>query len=233
MMFAPIKKFSLILSLMAGLVLWRGANAGTPAEVPARPLAASDTNVPAVLIPKLKSPVEAFRNLLAMSPAERRRALTNRPPEVQKRILAKLLEYDSLKPDERELRLRATELQWYLLLLMNGPRTNRAAQLALIPDEQKKLVQARLDRWDLLPPAVQQEMLDNDMTARYLSQPEISRARALTNMSPERRATLEAGLARWRSLTEEQRQKMLDSFGAFFELTPREKEKALNTLSEA
>ena len=55
-----------------------------------------------VIIPKLKSPVAVFRELLAMSPAERRQALTNLPPEVQKRILAKLLEYESLKSDERE-----------------------------------------------------------------------------------------------------------------------------------
>ena len=37
---------------------------------------------------RLKSPVERFRELLAMSPFERRLALTNRPIETQRRALA-------------------------------------------------------------------------------------------------------------------------------------------------
>src|SRR5262245_42712022 len=83
-------------------------------------------------LPKLHSPVDTFRQLLAMSPGERRQYLTNRPPAAQKQILAKLHEYQLLKPEERELRLRATELQWYLMPLMSMPRTNRTARLALI-----------------------------------------------------------------------------------------------------
>src|SRR5204863_5325794 len=133
MMFAPVKKFSLILSLMAGLVLWHGANAGTPAEVPARPLAASDTNVPAVLIPKLKSPVEAFRNLLAMSPAERRRALTNRPPEVQKRILAKLLEKNRPNRNDGNCAWPRPNFQGNRLLSRTGRRTTRPGHWAPTP----------------------------------------------------------------------------------------------------
>ena len=54
------------------------------------------TNLPPPLLPRLQSPVDTFRELLAMSPIERRRSLTNRPPEVQKRILAKLREYEVL-----------------------------------------------------------------------------------------------------------------------------------------
>src|SRR5437763_6112190 len=61
---------------------------------------------PATAEPTAKSPVEQFRELLAMNVVERKQALTNRPPEIRKRILAKLREYESLKPDERELRLQ-------------------------------------------------------------------------------------------------------------------------------
>ena len=100
-------------------------------------------------------------------------------------------------------------------------------------EDNRKLVEARLAQWDLLPPPIQEQMLNNEMTARYFSQLETNRNLALSKMSPERRAKLEADLNRWRGLTEEQRQKTLDSFNAFFELTPREKEKALNTLTEA
>ena len=187
--------------------------------------------------PTLRSQVVLVRNLLAMSPAERRQSLTNRPPEVQKRILAKLREYESLKPNERELRLRATELQWYLQPLMSLPRTNREPHLAMIPEEQRKLVAERLERWDLLPPGMQEELLNNEMTARYFSQLESAteeqKQKLLAQISPERRAKLEAGLDHWRELSEEQREKTLAGFNAFFELTPREKQKALGTLSDA
>ena len=53
-----------------------------------------------------------------MTPEERDAFLTNRPPEIRARILAKVAEYQALDPDERELRLRATELRWYLMPLL-------------------------------------------------------------------------------------------------------------------
>jgi hypothetical protein len=42
--------------------------------------------------------VDLFRELLAMTRAERRAHLTNRPPASQKLILAKLREYESMRP---------------------------------------------------------------------------------------------------------------------------------------
>src|ERR1017187_15294 len=52
--------------------------------------------------PTEQSPVNFFRQLLAMSSVERNRSLTNRPPEARARILAKVREYQALGPDERE-----------------------------------------------------------------------------------------------------------------------------------
>ena len=75
-----------------------------------------------------------------MTPAERENYLTNRPPEIRARILAKVREYEALDPNERELRLRATELRWYLLPLLHESPTNRAARLAAIPDDLQPLV---------------------------------------------------------------------------------------------
>src|SRR5437660_3567894 len=89
-------------------------------------------SAPAEPVPA-KSPVAIFRELLNMDPAERTKALANRPEETRKQILAKIREYQSLRPDERELRLKVTELGYYLRPLMRTPATNRAVQLALIP----------------------------------------------------------------------------------------------------
>ncbi len=184
-----------------------------------------------------KSPVTLFRNLLALTPGERRQSLSNRPSETQKKLLAKVREYESLKPDEREVRLRATELQWYLQPLMNRPSTNRAVRLATMPEDMRRLVEERLARWDMLPPPMQEELLNNEMTARYFTQLESATAeqkqKILAQMSAERRAKLEAGLDHWRELSVDQREKTLAGFNAFFELTPGEKQKALASLSAA
>src|SRR5476651_1377510 len=97
------------------------------------------TNVP----PQTHSSPDFFgqlRQLLAMPADERENFLTNRPPEMRERILAKVAEYEVLDPDERELRLRATELRWYLEPLLHESPTNRAARLSQVPDDVRDLV---------------------------------------------------------------------------------------------
>jgi len=188
-------------------------------------------------MPLLTSPVDAFRELLDMTLEERKQALAARPPEIQKRILAKVREYLSLKPDERELRLRATELRWYVVPLLNTPATNRAAQLNFIPPELRKPITDRIAQWDKLAPVTQKELLENELIERYFTQLEGStreqRTNILADISPERRIQLEAGMARWGALSEKQRRKTCERFDQFFDLTSTEKEKALKTLSEA
>ena len=186
--------------------------------------------------PPLKSPVDAFRELLAMTPAEREKNLANRKPEARQRIGAKLSEYQSLQPDEREWRLRATELRWWLMPLMRQPATNRAAGLSLIPAETRKLVEDRLLQWDLLPPDLQQELLANEEAARLLTQIETStaaqREKILTNLPPGRRLELEAGLERWEKMSVAEQRATCERFERFFELTAREQKKVLGTFTE-
>jgi hypothetical protein len=188
-------------------------------------------------LPLLTSPVDDFRELLDLSPEERKEAVAHRPPETQKRILAKVREYLSMKPDERELRLRATELRWYVIPLLNTPATNRAVQLMFIPPELRKPITDRIAKWDRLAPATQKELLENELIERYFTQlvgsTRAQRTNILADISPERRVQLEAGMARWGALSEKQRRKTCERFDQFFELTSREKEKALQTLSEA
>ena len=168
------------------------------------------TNLPPPL-PTVPSPVSFFRQLLAMSPVERNQSLTNRPPEVRARILAKVREYLALGPDERELRLRATELRWYLTPLMHLPAAERAPDLEQMPADLRALAEARLKQWDLLPPPLQQEFLANDKTLPYFAH---------------------VGTPNPPAPTPEQR-KIAEEFSQFFELTPAEKQQTLATLSEA
>ena len=186
-------------------------------------------------LPPSQSPISFFRELLAMNAAERKQALTNRSPEGQKLILAKVREYQSLPPDERELRLRVTELRWYLLPLMNTPATNRPAKLAMIPGPDHQLVEDRLQEWDKLSPEAQKELLANEATIAYITDLEgrtaEQRRQMVANLPPARRELLENGINKWGSMSEEQRRKMLERFKGFFDLSAQEKQKALNTLS--
>lgn len=180
-------------------------------------------------VPQSHSPVDFFRRLLAMTPADRENYLTNKPPEVRARILAKVREYLALGPDERELRLRATELRWYLPPLLHDSPTNREARLAAIPENLRDLVRSRLEQWDALPPGFQKEFLDNERTLHYFTHVDA------TN-TPDNAWRHEPGKddqARWNALSEGERLKITNQFNQFFELTSGEKQKTLNTLSDA
>lgn len=179
-------------------------------------------------LPRPRSPVALFRRLLAMTPDERESFLTNRPPQIREGILAKVNEYEALDPNERELRLRATELRWYLIPLMRGSPSNRATQLALVPSDLRDLVRSRLDQWSILPPQLQQEFLENEQALRYFAHVEVSNYVTLQRIVPP-----ESELARWTAMTERQRKQIAASVDQFFTLTPDEKEAALNTLSDA
>jgi hypothetical protein len=162
--------------------------------------------------PQAQSPVDFFRQLLAMEPQEREEFLTNRPPAVRERILAKVSEYQALNADERELRLRATELRWYLEPLLHLASTNRVAQLAQMPEDLRDLAKNRLIEWDILPPPLQQEFLENERTLHYFAT--IDPRNNTGDPSAEKRRQIAA------------------QFDQFFELTLAEKQKTLGTLSE-
>jgi hypothetical protein len=192
---------------LAAALVALGANAQNPPPLPHK-ISINETNLLPPL-PPVRSPVFAFRELLAMSPRERENSLTNRSPEVRARILAKVREYQTLGPDERELRLRATELRWYLTPLLRLTPADRDARLAQVPEDLRGLVQTRLAQWNLLPPPLQQEFLANDRALHYFAHVETTNA-----------------------VTEAQ-QKISAQFNQFFELTPEEKSATLTTLSES
>jgi hypothetical protein len=224
---------SLLAQMATNLPALTVSNSTAPRVLLTKPPA---PRAPVPPLPLARSPISFFRELLAMNPVERVQALTNRTPELQAQILAKVREYESLKPEERELRLRVTELRWFLWPLMTAPVTNRVALLAMIPERDRELVVDRLREWDKVPPDVQKELLGIEPTLRYFAEIEgrsdAQRQQILNNISPARREMLEKGIQQWDSLSEDQRHRTLRRFNQFFELTAGEKEKALKTLSE-
>lgn len=161
-------------------------------------------------IPVVQSPVSFFRQLLLMSPAERITSLSGRTPEARVKILAKVREYMAMDPDERELRLRATELRWYIMPLMRQAPADRDAQLTQVPPELRGLVKSRLAQWDALPPSLQQEFLTNNSALHYFAQASSS------------------------SVSVDPRQEQIaEQFNQILDLKPEEKQQLLGTLSEA
>ena len=194
------------------------------------------TSTPSAESPALaaKCPVDTFRELLKMGPTERARFLTNRSVVSQKLLLAKLREYEGLSPELQTLRLRATELRWYLLPLMSTAPTNRAAQLARLPSDLKKPVEERLQLWDGITADVQKRLLEAAASyyARQAAQTQDRLAEVRDRISPARRQMLERGIRQWQEMSEQQRQDTVNRFYEYFNLTPQEKAKTLRTISE-
>jgi len=206
----------------------------------AQPAATASVSTPSSAqvpqMPPAKSPLDFFRELLSKNAAEQVEFLTNRSLESQKLILAKVREYERLSPEQRELRLRVTELHFYLVPLMNIPATNRSVQMASIPAEVRKLVEDRLEQWDALAPGSQSDLLQNEATLRTLNdlatRPPANQKEVVTTMTSAQKAELEAGIRRWQALSDDQRHATVKRFNQFFDLTPGERDKALATLSE-
>jgi hypothetical protein len=219
------KYFWLGLGLAAGFVSASSAAAATEQTVKSPPP-----------MPPMRSPVDFFRELLAMNPAERQSALTNRPPEIQRGILAKLHEYESLNPEECKLRLQVTELHYYLLQLLVTPTTNRPAQLQLIPEETRKLVRGRLEQWDSLPDELKKRLLENEATIRYFTERAVHSpplpGRPAEIMPPGDRERFDQSLRRWQSLSVDERHVIVKHFKEIFDLSPEEKANILARLSE-
>jgi hypothetical protein len=183
------------------------------------------------LLASSQCPVDPFHELLAMNPAERKQFLAARPPETQRLILAKVREYESSGPNLRELRLKATELYYYLWPLMNTPASNRPPLLALVPQNDRKEIGRRLRAWDEFPANKQQELLTNAAAIRFFTDLQ-TRPPPLPPASPAQRAKLERGIPQWQALPRAQQQRITARFKRFFDLTPQEQQEACNTLSE-
>lgn len=198
--------------LFVGLLAWAttaAAQSNPPAEAPSRVAIPTVAHDGAVSAEGSSSPVAFFRKLLDAAPNDRTKLLASRNLAARNRILEKVSEYEALAPEERELRLEATELSYYLVPLMRMPPSTRAAEMSKIPDNLQPLIKSRLLLWDILPPPLQSEFLTNETTLLYFAQ--ASRA-ATTNA---------------------QSQKFVNLFKTIFEIKPEEKQQVLNFLSES
>ncbi len=178
------------------------------------------------------SPVELFRQLMVTNREAQEKLLANRAPENRKEILDKVQEYQALNTNQCELKLKATELRWHLRRLMSVPAPNRAPLLALVPANDRKLVEARLRLWDRLPPEAKRQLQTNEAAITYFAMRPEQKTNYLASISPEDKKKLLDGIAELNAMPPAQRQRLLDQFNMFFEFKPAQRLKILNTLSE-
>lgn len=182
-----------------------------------------------------RSPVDFFREILAMTAVERQEVLTNRSVQARTFLEAKLKEFEPLSPEAREARLQTLQLRWYLLPLMKAAPAQRANRLEAIPESDRRLVEERLEQWDLVPADLQTKVLENENVIRLFFRSETNLPpsdSAPINLTPQQREQLEKDRARWNALPEDERGKIHAQFQRFFELSDREKARILNVMDE-
>ena len=227
---------------MRGLLLsiWGAAGIGWATNLPAAEDSRSAQPIaPATLASasaRRASPVDYFRQLLALTPMERDQALSLEAEPKRGVLQAKVQEYEKLPPTERELRLQLVELHFYLRPLMDLPSAKRSEKLAIIPEKDRGLIEERLRQWDSLPQNVQKDVLDNEMTLHYFVRLESSspaqREQILKGFPQSYRRSLEEQMEKWRALPAGRRQKMYEQFNQFFDLPAKEKERTLDALPD-
>lgn len=129
--------------------------------------------------------------------------------------------YDALPAYERELRLRAMELRYYVNELISIQPGLRAEQLKSVPEFYRQPVADRLRYWEGLPADLQKELVDYER-----------RARVGTGVVT-RLAHLEHDAQRWQALPENRRREVEQGFARVFEMAPDERERILGGYSAA
>ena len=177
-----------------------------------------------------------FRELLAMNPLDRAAELSGRPESQRAALEAKVAEYAAMTATDRELRLRATELRYFLLPLMKLAPEERTARVQEVPEDIRDLVEDRLMQWTLIPPPLREQLLENQAALEMFSRmnPTLpATADELVRPLSQVAAGLGTEMERWQALSPTEQGQLLRSFNHFFHLTVAEKERTLRTLSTA
>jgi Protein of unknown function (DUF3106) len=196
----------------------RSGTAGLPGE--AQPDSTQAKVVPP--LPGTKTAADTFRELLAMTPDDRTRALAAYSAPRRKHLEEGLREYENLSVQEREDRLRQLDLKSHLIVLMKLPAANRPQRLKVVPPDLLPVIEERLREWDRLPADVRQKVLEYDSTTSYFLRVKNARPGVSSGLLPGGFPPNPA-LASYSS-------NATDPFREFIQLPSREQQKTLESL---
>ena len=188
-----------------------------------------------ILLPPLSpSPIDIFRRLLATNEAGRAQFMAGKSAAAKQYLESRIDEFESMPVEQREAKLQWLELRWYMPPMMKLKPTERAPRLAAMPEPLRAIIQPRLLQWDILPPGLQQEILDNEVAIQFFERPEHAGTgqSALAAMSVEQRSDLEQKYQRWMTLSETKREQIMASFENFVEMPDPAKSNTLAKLTE-
>jgi hypothetical protein len=181
--------------------------------------------------PMPPSPIAEFRRWL-QSPEERKVALAKRSPEKRQQLENKINEYIALPAVERERRLSATELQWYVTHIIHLPKNKRNEGLRQVPIIWQPMVMERLSTWDKMSPDLQNEASQHQLVMQYVSTPANKKDAVLKSLSATERMALMQRVARWKILPAVERARLDERLGAFFNMREDQQQQTLNNFSE-
>lgn len=189
-------------------------------------------------VPKVRTPTDRFRELLAAKPEQREALLSRKTPAARALIEAKLLEFGALRPDEREIRLRLAQFQDSLRTLLPIAPSERGPLMAAVPEEDLPWIEERLVAWDLLTEAERRDVLESERRLSwFVRQAEVSSDRQrveayMATLPPAARQLARDQMERWLAFPLTERKRKAAAFSRFFDLTAAERQAALGTLSQ-
>jgi hypothetical protein len=211
-------------------------------------------NIPMPPKPVLTSPVELFRRLIATNAAGREAFLAGRSPEARRVIEAKLREYESLEQGEREAKLRSLQLRWYTQRFLRMKPEERATQMAQISPQDQAVIGERINRFKILPPQIQKEVMTNQMAMNFIFQDSrqqdgadarhaqrmerlvefiesspSEREKFLAKLTPTEHEQMQKTLSTFTSLSKEERVEAMAGFKKFAALSENERAAFLST----
>jgi len=184
-------------------------------------------------LPPLSSPIDLFRKLLATNASGRAQFMAGRSTRLREYLESTIRDFEALSADERNAKLQALELRWYMPQVMRLKPTERAPRLETIPEPIRSLIQQRLLQWDVLPPQLQKQVLDNETAIKFFERPEQAgeSRNALDAMSAAQRSDLEKRYKDWMALPEDQRRQIVRRFDEFVGMSENAKSNTLTRLT--
>lgn len=129
------------------------------------------------------------------------------------------------------------ELRWHLLQLMSMAPSNRALRIQGLPERDRPLIEERLRLWDKLSPEQQRDVLECEPALQaYASTGRMSASSMVSPLSTNQQERINKSTTYLINLHPEKRAELYQNFQEFFELSEKEKAKALDsihTLSDA
>ncbi len=222
---------------LAGPAPAHGAQQPTPVPPPTQGTASQPAPPP--LPPPTRPPVEFFLELLSASPARRQQLLEGKTPTARETIQRRIAEFENLDPESRadaEWQLRLAQFRFYLSPLLSLPAEQRAARLAMAPEQDRPLLAERLNTWDAMDEPTRRQVLESHgQFHHFASQSAADPARLaslLATASAPAKANIEAQFTRWRALPETERRQRSAAFQSIFDLPAERRSRALKGLSE-